>query len=111
MKEESIYFKKVFIHGEADLPKESGVYHVQTKSVNHEYTELSWFDRENTITRDYQKAKWIDEIDWYLQPLDEKEYLRELLIKYDKWNYKVSGEGGFPTEIVERNINEYLDQL
>jgi hypothetical protein len=34
--------------------------------------------------------------------------LRDELLKYDLWNFKVSGDGDYPKEIIENHINEYL---
>lgn len=61
MKEQIIY-RKVFIHGEEDLPKETGFYIANVK-------DWGISDRHFLVgDKDYFKG-WIEDIDWYLLPV------------------------------------------
>jgi len=112
-------YKKVFINGVSDLPKESGWFIVHFKEEN----ELGQFhyeiDKSTTIIEDHDY--WLDSIDWYLQPLpssdnvksaeldDLKQYVTNLL-------YAASIKTDFPdfNKWVEEKTNEleeYYSQL
>jgi len=59
---EQILYRKVFIHGEEDLPKETGFYIANVK-------DWGISDRHFLVgDKDYLKG-WIEDIDWYLLPV------------------------------------------
>lgn len=61
-------FKKIYIKTEADLPKEDGNYYTHSV-LDNRYLYKIWFNRDSNI----EKELWLTEIDWYLQPIEEKE--------------------------------------
>jgi hypothetical protein len=107
MKEESI-FKKVFIKSENDLPKVKGRYAVGIKGTPFHplYLNANDFDPDVDLTKAKcnavaSKKYWLETFDWYLQPLDEKEYLKDELIKFcNTFNMNNTSE---------KIVNEYLN--
>lgn len=66
-------YKKIEIKSEADLPKEEEIYYeVHFKSDN----TIQKLKRLITPELNYY---WIENIDWYLLPISEEEWLREEL--------------------------------
>jgi hypothetical protein len=65
--DEGIYFKKIFIESESDLPKE-GYYPVHPKNSSDWYVISMWCDLNKKTT-----SQWIEEYDWYLMPLPVNE--------------------------------------
>uniref|UniRef100_A0A6M3Y229 Uncharacterized protein n=1 Tax=viral metagenome TaxID=1070528 RepID=A0A6M3Y229_9ZZZZ len=94
-------FKKIYVKSEADLPKKDGEYFAKLHGAYsvHE-CEFSMF---------YEK-QWIEDIDWYLQPIEGsitvQHNLREELIKYDKWMVEVKWGTDVPS--AEKSVDEYL---
>jgi hypothetical protein len=62
---ESMYYQKVIINSEDDLPKEEGVYFVHYKKYGEGATHIY-------LTNLARKHTWLTEIDWYLQPIEIK---------------------------------------
>lgn len=110
-------FTQVFIKSEADLPKEEGDYFVHEKNTPDWDTDNYHFDKE--IEDEYHS--WLNNIDWYFQPLPDKsktaeeldliQYVTNLLYaaahkdqsldskQFDKWVEEKTGE-----------LNEYFAQ-
>ncbi len=67
-------FKKVYIRSEDDLPKEQVRYFVYTKEYQERPNVFYWFP--NNIEC---RSRWLNQVDWYLQPISEEEYLASKL--------------------------------
>jgi hypothetical protein len=78
-------FRRVYIHSEADLPKETGSYYAHEKDVSQHTLSLYQF-----ISNDDLYAKdWVDVIDWYLieSPVQQsKEDVIDLIDRYWKFD-------------------------
>jgi hypothetical protein len=66
MEKEKLY-KKVYIRSEADLPKEDGIYFVAKKDS----LKSNWL--KPLIFTIISKNEWLNTIDWYLQPFEDKQ--------------------------------------
>jgi hypothetical protein len=79
MKEESVYFKKVFIKSENDLPKVKGRYAVGIKGTPFHplYLNANDFDPDVDLTKAKcnavaSKKYWLETFDWYLKPIKQE---------------------------------------
>ncbi len=75
------YYKKVYIKSESDLPKEEGEYIV---SSNHDKA-VEFFFPDNP----YDISDWVEDIDWYLQPISQPEPTTMTYIMLDGIRIKV----------------------
>jgi hypothetical protein len=72
------YYKRIEIKTQADLPKEVGNYHVDLKNG---HARLLHFD-DKGVGCNCIRIDWMNEVDAYLQPCNEKiEALEELCAK------------------------------
>jgi hypothetical protein len=91
-----MYYKKVLIKSEEDLPKEGNTYFALTK--NGKKIAMFWDDEDT----EYSTKVWVRTNDWYLQPIDNPEIdLREELIKFAQQFYA-------DEETCKSNIDKYL---
>jgi len=81
--EKDMYYHKVEIKSEQDLPKEAGAYYIACFGSNKDLTWYS-FNKENKENQDFWKAA----VDWYLQPVEPQQpavydeaYLNECIEK------------------------------
>ena len=69
------YYKKIYIHSEADLPKEEGTFICLWKpDAFEEYHVLTW------MTTNSLREIGLKEVEWYYQPVTEEELQNELCI-------------------------------
>lgn len=73
-------FKKVYIKSEEDLPKEDGYYIVHS-SIFLDTRDAHFVNYTNDNYPEYDKKIWMDNYDWYLQPLPEQTEIRENLFE------------------------------
>jgi len=68
-------YKKVEIKSEKDLPKKNGYYFVNIGD-KYDISEdvFRWENGDDKLKKD-----WIKNVDWYLQPVDEKEQQEQKL--------------------------------
>ena len=90
MKEET--YRKVFIKGESDLPKEDGGYLVCWKTDEYEVFVFTY-----RMNKDY----WLSEVDWYLQPVTDKEATTGYCVAEQETYGEV-----FEKKPTERNLGE-----
>jgi hypothetical protein len=67
--ETEVYYKKVFIKTEADLPDNAGMYFVGGKDNLDPEDVYEWFNEKNPIRANNQNEYWIGTFDWYLLPI------------------------------------------
>jgi len=75
MKDEEIYYKRVYIRSEADLPKGNGMYFCMDK--DRKYIGDRSFEKDDKIGY----RIWRDAVDWYLLPISQPELSREKVIE------------------------------
>lgn len=93
-------YRKVFIKTEADFPKENGLYFCVDQ--NRHYIGERSFDKADKINLHIWSG-----VDWYLQPVTDKEQLREELIRCQLDIIKWKGEN--PNEpLLNYDIDQYL---
>lgn len=68
-------FIQVFIKSEADLPKEEGRYFVNIRHLDEGDTKRLYRFAKTPLTID----EWLEDIDWYLQPLPDKSKTAEAI--------------------------------
>ena len=76
--EEQIFYKKVYIHSEDDLPKETGRYWCHEKYVkSQDLIDSYHYDKDD---KDFC-CDWLNTFDWYLLPvpLPSDEEIEEML--------------------------------
>lgn len=78
-----MYYKKVYIKTQADLP-EGGYYpaHMKDSTLDNDY-------KQRLFNEDYE-GYWLENIDWYLLPTDEIELLKELCEAHKKLERNVT---------------------
>ena len=59
-------FRRIYIETEADLPKKEDYYHVLPINKSPEHILYSYY-------RDEYKNYWLNNIDWYFQPIEQSE--------------------------------------
>ena len=72
--EEQIFYKKVYIHSEDDLPKSNGLYVIWNNTAKTILNNVLFDSSSNC------KSYWMEYIDWYLLPVtlpSEEEIERE----------------------------------
>ena len=80
-------YKKVEIKSEKDLPKKDGEYFAHLSELEEErFLSIIHYDKNDS-------NDWLESIDWYLRPVDEKE-LQEQKPKItdeeiEKWAFKM----------------------
>jgi hypothetical protein len=90
-----MYYKRIEIKSEADLPREKGIYIAKEKDLDQpvflKYKDI--FD---------QILLWL-EVDWYLQPVEEELYPKEFVEWYvteGQFEYRF-GVGQVPSPLAE----------
>ena len=64
-----IVYRKVFVKSEADLPEREGRYFVKLKGLPPEVIDIA-VGYYNLSPNCGYKEEWLDNIDWYLQPVE-----------------------------------------
>jgi hypothetical protein len=108
---------QVFIESEKDLPKEKGYY--MSRDKNSPNNDIEWQRFNPKMPFDELKDYWIQNIDWYLQPLpdepeinDEEPELRETLMQFMIWkNIFINNMEDEVLPTVEYILDEYFKYL
>lgn len=66
------YYRKVYIKSEADLPKEDGLYLSQSHKGILGDRIFGEYEKEKNYAYHHSAKFWLDNIDWYLQPIADK---------------------------------------
>jgi hypothetical protein len=88
--DEPIYYKKVFIESEDDLPKEVDNYHVKLKNGE---ARLFHFPFKGDVGYNIFKLDWLEDVEYYLQPVEPTVLTdEEISVELDFINPKTSKE-------------------
>jgi len=83
-----IVYRKVFVKSEADLPEREGRYFVKLKGLPPEVIDIA-VGYYNLSPNCGYKEDWLNEIDWYLQPVElpSDEEIEKVSNKYSEEHF------------------------